>query len=814
MKLDTKTYLVGKKINTLGSSEIPENSLDITDNETQIYHIIPSCAYILSNGTATPQDISFFLFKKENNIIQDITSKTKFVIQYTVNGVPGTFNLDSNRLSESGKFPYHFSDIDSLMVEAYDNNIKAATFNIACIEEKSGGGSGSTGQKGEDGLTIFVLPSIVTFKSDENGIVSDQAAQNERVQIIAYRGSVVQDVQITKIISTEHAEAELIENNKDYFRFKAIEQHEVTMSTSDENGPVQKKINISYTSGSATVQVSINKVSTQITVPFIVDNTELYDSYYVRTTKEMTSIYHKYQVTGQEIKDDYTKIQQTADKIFAEAKQVSDSGKALEEKQSQFEITYDQQLQEVSKKYTELDTGYQSLKDSFSKIDADSITLQVSEAVKDANYAKDSVSSLRTTANNIDSRVKTVETTIGTNGEKIISEAESKITQNADKIVADVLTKENGQTKEGILKLTDDSFKIGILKDGLQTAGITIDYDNPKDPEKTKINISADNINFEGTDAINLISNEVSASGNLSAKSLTTNPDGNDPAIISIEGSYLKAYNKKSQHNTSDPKQDKPNLVLGTNEGKLQFEYYDNSGNLLWSLGENGFIQYVGSGDMSSSMIVERLNLYRGIINSEGEIEEYDLSRDQYGKEKEYFLFIDRTGQYNNQIIDSSNQITCYQYRAPKSNGKIVNDKDHNLSADQAAQLNYLWIYSSDQTEFPNNNKDSWDLTNCDLWLSLEGEKSKKIKVLGNDVSNTDGHVGFVNEVFVKSSEKWDYVNSFIQNDYLLNIGTPNIYMVSTQTDTPESGYKQLSYFMPSHPIVYAKNQPSQYVKS
>jgi len=151
--------------------------------------------------------------------------------------------------------------------------------------------------------------------------------------------------------------------------------------------------------------------------------------------------------------------------------------------------------------------------------------------------------------------------------------------EHANEIVAGVFSDGTGtDAKESVMTLTDSRFGINLLKNGLNVAGFELaDEGGNGEGTGSKFKVNADNIT--------LISKEVSASGNLSAKSLTTKPDGDDPSIISIEGSYLKAYNKKSYHNTEDSSQDKPNLILGTNNGKLQFDYYDDNRNLIWSLG-------------------------------------------------------------------------------------------------------------------------------------------------------------------------------------------------------------------------------------
>ena len=117
MENSTKTYLVGKGAKTLAGNNVPQNSLDISKSATQIYHIVPSCAYIINNtdGTAAPQEFSFFLFKNENDAILDVTKQTEFLIQYTVGETSGEFKMTSNKLKKA-EFPYKLSEVTSFVV--------------------------------------------------------------------------------------------------------------------------------------------------------------------------------------------------------------------------------------------------------------------------------------------------------------------------------------------------------------------------------------------------------------------------------------------------------------------------------------------------------------------------------------------------------------------------------------------------------------------------------------------------------------------------------------------------------------------------
>ena len=134
MESSTKTYLVGKGAKTLVGNNVTQNSLDISKSATQIYHIVPSCAYIINNtdGTAAPQEFSFFLFKKENDTILDVTKQTEFLIQYTVGETNGEFKIVSNKLKETD---INIKPLGKYLIICI-NNKSIGTFGNKCKKEK------------------------------------------------------------------------------------------------------------------------------------------------------------------------------------------------------------------------------------------------------------------------------------------------------------------------------------------------------------------------------------------------------------------------------------------------------------------------------------------------------------------------------------------------------------------------------------------------------------------------------------------------------------------------------------------------------
>lgn len=751
MKLDTKTYLVGKNINTLGSSDIPQNALDITEGDSQLYHIIPSCAYIISNGIATPQEISFFLFKKENNSIQDITNRTKFVINYTINGVNGTFNLKSNKFAETD-FDYSFSDITSLIVKAYDEDIEAAEFNIACVEQKSGSSSGTTGEKGEDGITFYVLPSIVTLQSNEDGIVEDSQLIDKTVQIIAYRGS--EKLDNVKIepngFELQNAEVEMVDGSTDTFRFKHIAQHEINISQEDESASTKKTI--SYTSGYAVVKFVADKTLCKTTVPFVVDNTVLYTSYYERTDKQLTSQYAVYKEINGNIEKYNTKIQLDAESLQATAKSVQQDGEQLKTDYNNWKTTAEGTTQKIQSKVETLQDGVTNVQNK--------------------------VATLEATADGFEQTVNIVKTYIGENGVQQQEKMGSYFKEHANEIVAGVFSDGTGtDAKESVMTLTDSRFGINLLKNGLNVAGFELaDEGGNGEGTGSKFKVNADNIT--------LISKEVSASGNLSAKSLTTKPDGDDPSIISIEGSYLKAYNKKSYHNTEDSSQDKPNLILGTNNGKLQFDYYDDNRNLIWSLGQNGFVQYITWGNLDRKKQFIILDLKIGKLKSnEVGIEKGDLL------DSSSFWYIDSPGQAGSAIPGTA--VTCYQYVAPNNKGAIMEDKNHSLSSEEAAEYNYKWFCLTSGSTYNETNISTWNL-----------KDTQNIQLVGSDSLGTLN----INKAVVESGSIWQSVSP-ISNDYnIINIGSTDIKKINSNPTSQDNALIDAG-------IIYC-NSVSQNIKS
>lgn len=368
MESSTKTYLVGKGTKTLVGNNVPQNSLDISKSATQIYHIVPSCAYIINNtdGTAAPQEFSFFLFKKENDTILDVTKQTEFLIQYTVGETNGEFKMVSNKLKET-EFPYKLSEVTSFVVQAKHNNIIAATFNIACVSEKSG--TVVPGADGKDGITVYAIPGFVSFQSNEDGIVDLSNNEDKKeVQIIAYRGK---DSVIPKIgeITATHCEVEKITGIENKFRFKSIARHSIDITIPDSQETITKEI--SYTSGQINVPVSVDGIQCNLTVSFSVDNTVLYTSFYTKTDKKIESVLAKYEETQGIVNNTWTKIQQTAESIDESAKQIKTDSETMRDNYAKIELKADGITQTVEQKISDLDNTYDQYQKDFSTFKQD-----------------------------------------------------------------------------------------------------------------------------------------------------------------------------------------------------------------------------------------------------------------------------------------------------------------------------------------------------------------------------------------------------------------------------------------------------------
>lgn len=363
MESSTKTYLVGKGAKTLVGNNVPQNSLDISKSATQIYHIVPSCAYIINNtdGTAAPQEFSFFLFKKENDTILDVTKQTEFLIQYIVGETNGEFKMVSNKLKET-EFPYKLSEVTSFVVQAKHDNIIAATFNIACVSEKSG--TVVPGADGKDGITVYAIPGFVSFQSNEDGIVDLSNNEDKKeVQIIAYRGKDPVTPNIVEI-TAKHCEVERITGIENKFRFKSIAQHSIDITIPDTGATITKEI--SYTSGQVDVQVSVDGIQCNLTVPFSVDNTVLYTSFYTITDKKIESVLKKYEETQGIVNDTWTTIQQTAESIDESAKQIKTDSKIMQDNYAKIELKADGITQTVEQKISDLDNTYDRYQKDFS----------------------------------------------------------------------------------------------------------------------------------------------------------------------------------------------------------------------------------------------------------------------------------------------------------------------------------------------------------------------------------------------------------------------------------------------------------------
>ena len=368
MESSTKTYLVGKGVKTLVGNNVPQNSLDILKSATQIYHIVPSCAYIINNtdGTAAPQEFSFFLFKKENDTIFDVTKQTEFLIQYTVGETNGEFKMVSNKLKET-EFPYKLSEVTSFIVQAKHNNIIAATFNIACVSEKNG--TVVPGTDGKDGITVYAIPGFVSFQSNEDGIVDLSKNEDKKeVQIIAYRGKDPVTPKIGEITAT-HCEVEKITGTENKFRFKSIARHSIDITIPDSGATITKEI--SYTSGQVDVPVLVDGIQCNLTVPFSVDNTVLYTSFYTRTDQELRDLHTKYEETQHYVETTWSEIKKTADKIDASAGQIKTDSKTMQDNYAKIELKADEITQTVKQEIKNLDDRYDGYQNDFSTFKQD-----------------------------------------------------------------------------------------------------------------------------------------------------------------------------------------------------------------------------------------------------------------------------------------------------------------------------------------------------------------------------------------------------------------------------------------------------------
>lgn len=430
MESSTKTYLVGKGAKTLVGNNIPQNSLDISKSATQIYHIVPSCAYIINNtdGTAAPQEFSFFLFKKENDTIFDVTKQTEFLIQYTVGETNGEFKMVSNKLKET-EFPYKLSEVTSFVVQAKHDNIIAATFNIACVSEKSG--TVVPGTDGKDGITVYAIPGFVSFQSNEDGIVDLSKNEDKKeVQIIAYRGKDPVTPNIGEITAT-HCEVEKITGIENKFRFKSIARHSIDITIPDFGATITKEI--SYTSGQVDVPVSIDGIQFNLTVPFSVDNTVLYTSFYTKTDKKIESILAKYEETQGIVNNTWTQIQQTAESIDESANQIKTDSETMKENYTKIVKKANGITQTVEEKISDLDNKYDQYQNNFSTFEQDPFGFVFSANTKTSDESIKSFNS--------------------------------------------------------VFKVTSKGIDLSTMKDGLETIGINLDGKN------STINIKADSIN-------------------------------------------------------------------------------------------------------------------------------------------------------------------------------------------------------------------------------------------------------------------------------------------------------------------------------
>lgn len=671
MENSTKTYLVGKGVKTLVGNNVPQNSLDISKSATQIYHIVPSCAYIINNtdGTAAPQEFSFFLFKKENDTIFDVTKQTEFLIQYTVGETNGEFKMVSNKLKET-EFPYKLSEVTSFIVQAKHNNIIAATFNIACVSEKTG--TVVPGTDGKDGITVYAIPGFVSFQSNEDGIVDLSKNEDKKeVQIIAYRGKDPVIPKIGERIAATHCEVEKITGIENKFRFKSIARHSIDITIPDSGATITKEI--SYTSGQVDVPVSVDGIQFNLTVPFSVDNTVLYTSFYTKTDKKIESVLAKYEETQGIVNNTWTQIQQTAESIDESAKQIKIDSETMQDNYAKIQLKADGITQTVEQKISDLDNTYDQYQKDFSTFKQDPFGF-----------------------------------------------------------VFKTVTDTGKEQFNSVFSQTSTGIEFNTMKGALNTIGIEING------ETSNINIKAN--------SINTAVKEIVSTGDFTAKSLNTLGGENDP-VIKIEGGLLTAYSENNRMSAGK----KANLVFGLNndtDKKFQFEYYDDSGKLIWTLGSMGLIQYITSGQLQRKKSFWVFKLLNGHIGDNGKIIE-DMSQDETN-----FAFINIGGTVGEEISDPDPKAkpkTCFQYVAPTFQGQVTDDLQFHLTKEQAKKYNYCWFYSCSQ-DYTENNLYEWDLSKNNVELGQDRKTEWKVMILGSD--QIFGQLG-IKQAVVEDGTKW-----------------------------------------------------------
>ena len=736
MESSTKTYLVGKGAKTLVGNNVPQNSLDISKSATQIYHIVPSCAYIINNtdGTAAPQEFSFFLFKKENDTIFDVTKQTEFLIQYTVGETNGKFKMVSNKLKET-EFPYKLSEVTSFIVQAKHNNIIAATFNIACVSEKSG--TVVPGTDGKDGITVYAIPGFVSFQSNEDGIVDLSKNEDKKeVQIIAYRGKDPVTPNIGEITAT-HCEVEKITGIENKFRFKSIARHSIDITIPDSGATITKEI--SYTSGQVDVPVSVDGIQCNLTIPFSVDNTVLYTSFYTKTDKKIESVFAKYEETQGIVNNTWTQIQQTAESIDESAKQIKTDSKTMQDNYAKIELKADGITQTVEQKISDLDKTYDQYQKDFSTFKHDPFGFVFS-----AN------------------------------------------TETSDESI---------KSFNSVFKVTSKGIDLSTMKDGLETIGINLDGKN------STINIKAD--------SIKATVNDIVSTGDFTAKTLNTfDASKEDPAVINIKDGLLTAYSKKSRFDAKE----KANLVFGINndtDKKFQFEYYDDSGNLIWALGPMGLIQYITSGQLQRKKSFWIFDLKSGHIGDDGKLqEELSASGDN-------FYFVDIKGTVGNEIKDpdpNAEPKTCFQYVAPTFQGQITDDLQFHLTKEQAKKYNYCWFYSCSE-DYTENNLFEWDLSKNNVELGQDKKSEWKVMILGSDYIFNELATRLV---VVEKGEKWVSVTPITRiidlRKYTVDIGSKQILMFNRKPTGQDDCFIPVGEA--NNSIVYSNNVTSTTIAS
>lgn len=161
-----------------------------------------------------------------------------------------------------------------------------------------------------------------------------------------------------------------------------------------------------------------------------------------------------------------------------------------------------------------------------------------------------------------------------------------------------------------------------------------------------------------------------------------------------------------------------------------------------------GLIQYITSGQLQRKKNFWIFKLTNGHIGDDGKIIE------RMSPEETNFAFINIGGTVGEEIRDPDPKTkpkTCFQYVAPTFQGQVTDDRQFNLTKEQAEKYNYCWFYSCSQ-DYTENNLYEWDLSKNNVELGQDRKAEWKVMILGSD--QIFGQLG-IKQAVVEDGVKW-----------------------------------------------------------